>query len=135
MDTEGMTMTTPHETMTDAARRGQDAFAGALRIWADSMHKFAPTSNTRLHSAVEVVDTMFDFADHMLASQREFTKLWLAATTSAATKAASAAQHAVKDLQDVAKDTAPTRDMQDVAEPAPTRDVRDGAKAPAPRKS
>ena len=122
--------------MTDAARRGQEAFTTALRIWADSLHKFAPTSNARLRDAVEVVDTMFDFADHMLASQREFTKVLLAATTSAATKAASAAEHAAKDMQDAAKETAPTRDMQDVArETAPTRDVRDGAKAPAPMKS
>jgi hypothetical protein len=123
MGTEGMTMTTPHETMTDAARRGQEAFTGALRIWADSVHKFAPTSNARWHGAVEVVDTMYDFADHMLTSQREFTKVWLAATTSAATKAAAAAEYAAKDMQDVAKETAPTTDM------------RDGVKAAAPRKS
>ncbi|MDQ3761904.1 MAG: hypothetical protein M3460_09440 [Actinomycetota bacterium] len=129
-------MTTPHDTMTDAARRGQEAFTSALRIWADSVHKFAPTSNARWHGAVEVVDTMFDFANHMLASQREFTKVWLAATTSASTKAASAAQHATKDMQDVTKETTPTRDMPDVAkETAPARDMRDGAKAPAPRKS
>jgi hypothetical protein len=129
-------MTTPHETMTDAARRGQDAFTSALQIWADSVHKFAPTSNAKLHGAVEVVDTMFDFADHMLASQREFTKVLLAATASAATKAASAAQHAAKDMQDVAKEAAPTRDMRDVAsEAAPMRDVRDGAKATISRKS
>lgn len=116
-------MTTPHDTMTDAARRGQEAFTSALQIWADSVHKFAPTSNARWHGAVEVVDTMFDFADHMLASQREFTKVWLSATTSAATTAASAAQHAAKDMQHVAKETAPARDM------------RDGAKAPAPMTS
>jgi hypothetical protein len=136
MGTEGTTMTTPHETMTEAARRGQDAFTSALRIWTDSVYKFAPTSDAKLHSAVEVVDTMFDFADHMLASQREFTKVLLAAATSAATNAASAAQHAAKDMEAVAKEAAPTRDMRDVAtEAAPTRDVRDGAKAPAPRKS
>jgi hypothetical protein len=129
-------MTTPHETMTDAARRGQDAFTSALQIWADSVHKFAPTSNVKLHGAVEVVDTMFDFADHMLASQREFTKVLLAATTSAATKAAAATQHAAKDMQDVAKEATPTRDMRDVvSESAPMRDVRDGAKAPISRKS
>ncbi|HET9116603.1 MAG TPA: hypothetical protein VFN75_00745 [Pseudonocardiaceae bacterium] len=129
-------MTTLQDTMTDAARRGREAFAGALRIWADSVDKFAPTSDARWHGAVETVDTMFDFTEHMLTSQREFTKVWLAATTSAATKAAVAAQHAAEDMQDVAKETALTRDMQDVdKETAPTRDMRDGAKTPAPRKS
>jgi hypothetical protein len=103
-----MTMMTSHETMTDAARRGQEAFTGALQIWADSVQRFAPTSD-KLRGAVEVVDKMYDFADHMLASQREFAKSLLAVTTSAATKAASAAQDAAKDMEDVAKEAAPEK--------------------------
>ena len=129
-------MTTLQDTMTDAAHRGREAFTGALRIWADSVHKFSPTSDAQWHGAVETVDTMFDFAEHMLTSQREFTKVWLAATTSAATKAAVAAQHVAEDMQDAAKETPLTRDMQDVdKETAPIRDMRDGAKTPASKES
>jgi hypothetical protein len=113
-----MTMTTSHEIMSDAAHRGQEAFTSTLQIWADSVQKFAPTSHTNLRRTVEAVDTMFDFADHMLASQREFTKNWLSVITSAATKAAAVAQHATKDMEHAAKD------MQDVAKEAtPTRDM------------
>jgi predicted protein tyrosine phosphatase len=117
-------MTTSQEIMTDAAHRGQEAFTSALQIWADSVQKFAPTSQTKLRGTVEAVDTMFDFADHMLASQREFTKILLGVTASAATKATTAAQHAAKDMQDAAKD------MQDVAKEAtPTRDTHDSVNA------
>ncbi len=103
-----MTMTTSHETMTAAARRGQEAFTGALQIWADSVQRFVPTAD-KMRGAVEVVDKMYDFADHMLASQREFTKSLLAVSSSAATKAASAAHDAAKDMQEVTKEAAPKK--------------------------
>lgn len=112
-----MTMTSPQQTMTDAARRSQEALTRAVRIWVDSLDKFTPTSHVRWHSAAEVVDAMFDFADHMLASQREFTKVLVAATTSVAAKAASATQHVAKDMQDVAKEAAPTRDGATASSP------------------
>ena len=103
-------MTSPQQTMTNAARRSQEAFTNAVRIWAESLDRFTPTSPVGWHGAVEVVDAMFDFADHMLASQREFTKVLVAATTSASTKAASATQQVAKDMQDVAKEAPLTRD-------------------------
>ncbi len=97
-------MTTSQETMTDAARRGQEAITSALQIWAESFQKLMPTSDTRLRGAVEVVDNMFDFAEQMLVTQREFTKSMLAATTSATTKAAYVAKDAAKDMEYVARD-------------------------------
>ncbi|MBV9162579.1 MAG: hypothetical protein JO281_13760 [Pseudonocardiales bacterium] len=108
-------MTTSRETMTDAVRRGQEAFTGALQIWADSFQWFVPTSDAKLRGAVELVDKVFDFYHHVLTSQREYTKSLLAVTTSAATKAASTAQNAAKGVQDVAQETAPKRDMHDGA--------------------
>lgn len=113
-----MTMTTSQDTMTDAARRGQEAITHALQIWADAIQKFVPTSDPKLRGAVDVVDNMFDFAEQVLVTQRELAKSWLVATTSAATQVGSAAQSATKDMtkgmQDVAQDVA--QDM-----PAPTR--------------
>lgn len=113
-----MTMTTSHETMTDAARRGQEAISSALEIWTDSFQKFVPVSDTRLRGAVEAVDSMFDFAEQMLVTQREFTKSMLAATTSAATKVASVAKEAALEVKDEVKDAAlevkdEVKDMQD----------------------
>lgn len=100
-----MTMTTSQETMTEAARRGQEAITSALQIWTDSVQQFVPVSDTKLRGAVEAVDNMFDFAEQMLVTQREFTKSILAATTSAATKAASATKEAAVEMKDAAKDT------------------------------
>lgn len=99
-----MTMTTSQETMAEAARRGQEAITSALQIWTDSVQQFVPVSDTKLRGAVEAVDNMFDFAEQMLVTQREFTKSLLAATTSAATRAATATQDAAREVKDAAKD-------------------------------
>ena len=99
-----MTMTTSQETMTDTARRGQEAITSAMQIWLDNLHRWAPDSDTKLRGAVEVVDKMYDFADHMLVTQREFTKTWLAAYASFVTKAAYVAEDAAKDVEYATKD-------------------------------
>ncbi len=106
-------MTMSQETMTDAARRGQEAITSAMQIWTDSFQMFMPVSDTRLRGAVEAVDSMFDFAEQMLGTQREFTKTLLTATTSAATKAASLTREAAMEAKDVVKDVA--KDVQDGA--------------------
>lgn len=99
-----MTMTTSQETMTDTAHRGQDAITSAMQMWLDNLHRLVPDSDTKLRGAVEAVDKMYDFAGHMLVTQREFTKNWLAAYASFATKAAYVAEDAAKDVEYAAKD-------------------------------
>lgn len=99
-------MTTSQETMAEAARRGQEAITSALQIWTESVQRFVPVSDTRLRGAVEAVDSMFDFAEQLLVTQREFTKSLLAASTSAAIKAASATHDAAREVKDSAKDGA-----------------------------
>ena len=96
--------------MTEAARRGQDAITNEMQIWADTFQRFLPVSNTTLRSAVEAVDGMYDFAEQMLLTHRDFTKSLLTATTSAATKAAYATQDVAMDVEYAAKD------MQDAAD-------------------
>jgi hypothetical protein len=114
---EEMTMITVHDTMTDATRRGQEAFTGVLQIWADSLEKLAPNSDAKVHRAVELVDKTFDFYHHVLACQQEFIKSWLAITASAATKVASAELGAARDLarglHEVAREAGPKRDTYD----------------------
>jgi hypothetical protein len=88
-------MTTSQETINDAARRGQTAFANALRVWADGVGKFVGSMsapNAKAPTAEEVMNNFFHFAAQALATEREFTKRLLAATRSAATNATWAAQ-------------------------------------------
>ena len=68
-------MTTSQETINDAARRGQTAFANALRVWADGVGMFVGSTsapNAKASTAEEVMDNFFNFAAQALATQREF---------------------------------------------------------------
>jgi pyoverdine/dityrosine biosynthesis protein Dit1 len=85
-----MAMTTA-ETMAEMTRRGQEAFARTMRIYADAWKPVLsmwPALDAKAPSAEEVVDKAYDFAAQALATQREFTKSMLAATRSAASSAA-----------------------------------------------
>ncbi|MGH3982882.1 MAG: hypothetical protein ACRDST_09445 [Pseudonocardiaceae bacterium] len=116
-------MTTSQETMTDTARRGQEAITSAMQIWLDNLHWLAPDSDTKLRGAVEAVDKMYDFADHMLITQREFTKSWLAAYASFATNAAYVAQDAAKGVEYAAKDMQDSANSQRQMDRRPTKDA------------
>lgn len=88
-------MTTSQETINNAVRRGQTAFANALRVWADGVGKFVGSTsapNAKAPTAEDVMDNFFNFAAQALATQREFTKCLLVATRSAVTNATWTAQ-------------------------------------------
>ena len=92
---------TTTETFVEATRRNQEAF---IHTWADGVQKFwglMPTGNAKapsVPSAEEVVNHTFDFAEKVLATQREFVLSMLAAATkSAASNTAWLAQNATKD--------------------------------------
>jgi hypothetical protein len=91
-----MAMTTS-ETMAEVTRRGQEAFASAMKIWADSWRPFVgmwQAPGDKVPSADEFVDRAYDYAAQALAAQRDFTKSMLAVTRSTASKAAWVAQDA-----------------------------------------
>jgi hypothetical protein len=98
---EGMTMTTTttttQETVAEATR---EAIGNVVHIWADSLEKFVgwmPTPDDKgVPTAKEVVDDLFNFYFHALATQRECTESLLAAAKSVTTNAAWAARGAVK---------------------------------------
>lgn len=84
-----MTMTTPQEQFTDVVRRGQEAVTVAMHTWAENVQRLAgaaPLDAAKVPSAEEVVDNVFDFAEQMLSTQREFAKSLLGATHSATPK-------------------------------------------------
>lgn len=93
-------MTTSHDTTSNASRRDQNSYADLMRLWADHLQKWigsVPPLDARKIN--QVVDDCFDVAERVLATQREFTKNFVAATASVAsvaTTAASAVQHAAK---------------------------------------
>jgi hypothetical protein len=81
-------MTTSHDTTSNASRRGQEGYTDLLRLWADNVQKWIgsvpPLDAKRIN---QVVDDCFDVAERVLATQREFTKNFIAATASVASAA------------------------------------------------
>ncbi|MGH3815353.1 MAG: hypothetical protein ACRDUV_23370 [Pseudonocardiaceae bacterium] len=106
-------MTATQQTATDTARRGQDATISAMDMWAETVKKMfvpLPTPDSKFPNAAEFLDNYFDvyfdYAEHVLATQREFAKGLMSVTTSAATKAEAAVQATTKDVQESAKTSA-----------------------------
>ncbi|MGH3776884.1 MAG: hypothetical protein ACRDRR_14350 [Pseudonocardiaceae bacterium] len=98
-------MTATQEIFTDTARRSQDATISAMEMWADSLKKMfgsLPTPDGKIPNAAEFLDhyfdVYFDYAEHVLATQREFAKSLMSVTTSAATKAEAALKDVTKDM-------------------------------------
>jgi hypothetical protein len=92
-----MTTTTWQDTTRDTARRGEETYAKAVHLWADSVQKVLsslPTPEPKLLH--EVVDNYFNVAEQVLATQRKFAQSMLTATTSAVHDTHSAAQDTAK---------------------------------------
>ncbi len=109
-------MTATQEIITDTTRRSQDA----MEMWADTVKKMfgsMPTPDGKMHNAAQFMDNYFDvyfdYAEHLLATQRDFAKSLMSVTTSAATKTEAAVQDVAKDVQESTKDM--HKDMQEPA--------------------
>jgi hypothetical protein len=72
-----MTQTAQTQTL-DFVRQSQDAFVEAMQVWSDSLNRLVGTTQERTASVNdlpkpdEVLDQVFDFAESLLAAQREF---------------------------------------------------------------
>ena len=85
-----MTSSKDTDTYTQTLRSAQDAVVQAFRTWTDTAKgawATAPGAATPEVDPQQVVEQVFDFAEKMLAVQREFAKS-LAATAASATEAA-----------------------------------------------
>jgi hypothetical protein len=90
-------MTTPTDQFVDIANRSQEAVTTAVRTWADTMQSFASkptTGQSQLADLSSVVDQYFDFAEKVLANQRQFAQQWASATTKATESVTEQAQRA-----------------------------------------
>ena len=90
-------MTAPTDQFVDIANRGQEAVTTAVRTWADSVQSFASkltAGQGQLPDLQSVVDQYFDFAEKVLANQREFVSQWASATVKASEAVTEQAQRA-----------------------------------------
>ncbi len=79
-------MTAPTDQFVDIAKRSQEAVTTAVRTWADSVHGFAGqlgAGRAQLPDAQSVVDTYFDFAERVLAGQRQLATQFVSASVKA----------------------------------------------------
>ena len=93
-------MTAPTDQFVDIANRSQEVVTTAVRTWADTLQSFAskPSSQSPLPGLSSVVDQYFNFAQKVLASQREFVQQWASATVKATEAVAEQAQRATQSI-------------------------------------
>ena len=94
-------MTVPTGQFVDAANRSQEAVTTAVHSWADTMQSFASklaSGQSQMPDLQHVVDQYFDFAEKVLASQREFAQQWASATLKATEAVTEQAQRATQSV-------------------------------------
>jgi len=94
-------MTAPTDQFVDIAKRSQEAVNTAVRSWADSVQNFAGhlgTGQGQLPNPQSVIDTYFDFAEKVLANQREFAQQWASAAAKASSAVTEQAQRATQSV-------------------------------------
>ena len=94
-------MTAPTDQFVDIANRSQEAVTTAVRTWADTVQSFASkvtAGQGQLPDLSSVVDQYFDFAEKVLANQREFAQQWASATAKASEAVTEQAQRATQSV-------------------------------------
>jgi hypothetical protein len=79
-------MTAPTDQFVDIAKRSQEAVSTAVRSWAESVQSFAGNLSAGQHhlpNPQTVVDTYFDFAEKVLANQRQLATEFVSASVKA----------------------------------------------------
>ena len=94
-------MTAPTDQFVDLANRSQEAVTTAVRTWTDTVQSFAGRINSgpsQLPDLHGVVEQYFDFAEKVLANQRQFAQQWASATVKASEAVAEQAQRATQSV-------------------------------------
>ncbi|GEL19630.1 hypothetical protein [Pseudonocardia asaccharolytica] len=77
-------MTVATDQFIDLAKRSQEAVTTAVRTWADTVQTYAGTmtgTQAKLPDAHAFVDSTFDFAEKVLANQRQLAHTLFSAGT------------------------------------------------------
>jgi hypothetical protein len=92
-------MTSSQEQLSELTRRTQEGFKNLWQQWAEKSSELMKGMTSRTHAvppaggnAEEVLDAVFDFAEHLIAQQRIFAKQMLAAATKGQQLAAQATE-------------------------------------------
>ena len=94
-------MTAPTDQFVDIANRGQEAVTTAVRTWTDTVQSFASKLTAGQSPVTDlqgVVDQYFDFAEKVLANQRELVSQWASATVKASEAVTEQAQRATQSV-------------------------------------
>ena len=90
-------MTSPTDQFADITHRGQEAVTTAVRTWAETVQNVASTMTSGpspLPDLQDAVGQYFDFAEKVLANQREFVQQWAAGTAKTSAAATEQGQRA-----------------------------------------
>jgi hypothetical protein len=92
-------MTSSQEQLSELTRRTQEGFKNLWQQWTEKSSELMKGMTSRTHAATpaggnpeEVLDAVFDFAEHLIAQQRIFAKQMLAAATKGQQPAAQATE-------------------------------------------
>jgi hypothetical protein len=91
-------MTSSQEQLSELTRRTQENFKNLWQQWAEKSSELMKGMTSRTHAAPaagnqeEVLDAVFDFAEHLIAQQRIFAKQMLAAAAKGQQPAAQATE-------------------------------------------
>jgi hypothetical protein len=92
-------MTSSQEQLNELTRRTQEGFKNLWQQWSEKSSELLKGVASRTHAAPpaggnaeEVLDAVFDFAEHLIAQQRIFAKQMLAAAAKGQQPAAQVAE-------------------------------------------
>src|SRR4051794_1713165 len=94
-------MTAPTDEFIEITNRSQEAVTTALRAWADTVQSFASnltSGQSQVADLQRVVEQYFDFAEKVLANQREFAQQWASATVKVSQAVTEQAQRATQSV-------------------------------------
>ncbi len=94
-------MSAPYPQYVDNTNFGQEAVTTAVRSWADTVQSFAgslSSAQSQLPDLQGVVEQYFDFAEKVLAQQRQFAQQWASATGKAVGAVTEQAQRATQSV-------------------------------------
>lgn len=94
-------MTAPTDQFVDFAHKSQEAVTTAVRTWTDSVQSLTSRMTAgqgQLPDLQGVVGQYFDFAEKVLANQRDFAQQWASATVKASGAVTDQAQRATQSV-------------------------------------
>jgi hypothetical protein len=132
-------MTAPTDQFVDLANRSQEAVTTAVRTWTDSVQGLASqltAGQGQLPDLQGVVEQYFDFAEKVLANQRQFAQQWASAAAKASEAVTEQAQratqsvtaHTANGVEAVVDNTADTARVAGEKAAATARAARNAAK-------